>query len=444
MNALPDRRLDELFVRYWDNALSQAEANELETILANDPGARGWFQMLVAQAVVAAELPSVPGSASAVEPAATLPKSPHGSRRWSRRRVLGFIGGTVAASLGAGFLGYSWWPSAPEPAQDKQVRIRESTGATVIRTAEGRTLPAEGVVPPGATVATQGFGSIVILELEDGSIVQLLSDSTISIRENGQLLQLHRGTASAELLPRRNEDRITLATNLLTLSGVHNTAITVGAGAKSAELAVYQGAVSVSAPTGEPMAFVREGEMLTVGENGVRSQQHAPTTPDHFAWDLTTSLPMGWHIGRREILHDGTPVMRCEEYADPYHKGTVMQQIRSDNRWNRGMFSLTPGSTIYVRYRAKLDSPKGQVCFCVRTAQARCSDTGVLEYNRGFKACPDGKWRELVFTAESMNLPPNKHAPKFAPPWVGFLVILNTFEPDVGLEVAEFRIDSPG
>ncbi len=163
------------------------------------------------------------------------------------------------------------------------------------------------------------------------------------------------------------------------------------------------------------MAFVREGEMLTVGENGVRSQQHAPTTPDHFAWDLTTSLPTGWHIGRREISHDGTPVIRCDEYSDPYHKGTAMQQIRSDNRWNRGMFSLTPGSTISVRCRAETRLAEGAGVLLCSNGPARCSDTGMLEYNRGFKACPDGKWKELVFTAESMTLPPNKHAPKFAP-----------------------------
>ena len=38
----------------------------------------------------------------------------------------------------------------------------------------------------------------------------------------------------------------------------------------------------------------------------------------------------------------------------------------------------------------------------------------------------------------------NKHAPKFGPPWVGFLVIFNTFEIDLGLEVAEFRVTRLG
>ncbi len=38
MNGSPDQRLDELFVRYWDNVLTRAEADELETLLANRSG----------------------------------------------------------------------------------------------------------------------------------------------------------------------------------------------------------------------------------------------------------------------------------------------------------------------------------------------------------------------------------------------------------------------
>src|SRR5262249_48781314 len=134
MNAAPNPRLDELFVRYWDKALSQAEANELEALPAKDPVARGWVQILRGQAVVAAELPKVPGSTPVVEPAVTSPKPPRDSRRWSRRRALGFLGGTIAASLGAGLLGYSWWRTNCDASLARQVRISESKGSAMIRT----------------------------------------------------------------------------------------------------------------------------------------------------------------------------------------------------------------------------------------------------------------------------------------------------------------------
>ena len=38
----------------------------------------------------------------------------------------------------------------------------------------------------------------------------------------------------------------------------------------------------------------------------------------------------------------------------------------------------------------------------------------------------------------------NRHAPNFDPPWLGFLVIVNGYETDIGLEVAELRVTRPG
>ena len=53
-----DLRLYELFVRYWDNDLTPAEAEELDGRLAAEPRAREWFQLFTMQAVAAAELPT--------------------------------------------------------------------------------------------------------------------------------------------------------------------------------------------------------------------------------------------------------------------------------------------------------------------------------------------------------------------------------------------------
>jgi hypothetical protein len=38
----------------------------------------------------------------------------------------------------------------------------------------------------------------------------------------------------------------------------------------------------------------------------------------------------------------------------------------------------------------------------------------------------------------------DSEAPKFAPPWVAFLLIFNTYTEDVGLRVADFRVTRPG
>jgi hypothetical protein len=119
-----------------------------------------------------------------------------------------------------------------------------------------------------------------------------------------------------------------------------------------------------------------------------------------------------------------------------------MYQIRSENPWTRGYFRLVEGSTIHVRYRAKQACPRGQVCFCVRTPQSRCPDTGMVEYNGGFEAVAPGEWKWLRVRAGDML--DNKHTPRFGSPWIAFLVIFNTFEEDIGLEIAELRVTPPG
>jgi hypothetical protein len=35
------------------------------------------------------------------------------------------------------------------------------------------------------------------------------------------------------------------------------------------------------------------------------------------------------------------------------------------------------------------------------------------------------------------------HAPKFDAPWVGFLVIFNTYRSDIGLRIAKFEVIGP-
>jgi hypothetical protein len=182
--------------------------------------------------------------------------------------------------------------------------------------------------------------------------------------------------------------------------------------------------------------------LLTVRAGGGRRKQPLVETPREFAWDLTGSLPEGWHVGRLE-RPDAGPVVRPDEYPDPYYNGTVMHQIRSDKQWTRGFFTLDRDSVIRVKYRVEKAGP-GQVCFCVRTPNRRSPETGMLEWNGTFALAPPGEWQWLDVPAEKMLLPPNRHAPRFGAPWVGFLVILNTYTADLGLRVAEFRVTRPG
>jgi hypothetical protein len=164
-----------------------------------------------------------------------------------------------------------------------------------------------------------------------------------------------------------------------------------------------------------------------------------PATPDEFAWDLTRPLPDGWQVGTRRRTAEG-PVVEPEFWFDPYHQAR-MSQIRSNKEWACGFFRLLPDSILRVRYWVDRPGPS-QMCICVRTARSRSADTGMLECNGAFAEARPRQWQWLEVPAQ--DLLDNLHTPTFGPPWIGFLVIFNTYEVDLGLKVAEFRVTRPG
>lgn len=65
----------------------------------------------------------------------------------------------------------------------------------------------------------------------------------------------------------------------------------------------------------------------------------------------------------------------------------------------------------------------------------------MLEYNEAFAAARAHEWQWLeVLGADLLD---NPHTPSFGPPWVGFLVIFNTYKVDLGLSIAEFHVTRP-
>ena len=65
----------------------------------------------------------------------------------------------------------------------------------------------------------------------------------------------------------------------------------------------------------------------------------------------------------------------------------------------------------------------------------------MLECNGAFVHAKPGAWQVLEVKAHEMS--DNVHAPKFDSPWVGFLVIFNTYRSDIGLKVAGFEVIPP-
>jgi hypothetical protein len=237
-------------------------------------------------------------------------------------------------------------------------------------------------------------------------------------------------------------EQLTLATAETVLTGSAGVIMTLYQAASVTEVGVQRGSVTVSAPTGRSLSEVRGGELLTVRSDGDFQMQAIRDTPDEYELNLTRPLAAGWGVGRLGAA--GTrPVLVPEFWFDPFHQ-RKMYQMRSEKQWTRGFFRLHPDSVVRVRYRVSRSGP-GQVCFCTRTPDVRSPDTGMLEWNGTYVADPAGPnsgWQTLEVRAGAML--DNKYAPRFGHPWIGFLFIFNTYETDLGLQVAEFRVSPPG
>jgi ferric-dicitrate binding protein FerR (iron transport regulator) len=444
-----DLRLYDLFVRYWDNALTPTEQDELNAHLAADAQARERFHLFTLQAVVAADRPALEPVSDAstsrdITPqplprVAVARQATAAGTDVSRRRMMQFVGGGLAAGLGGAGLGWWLWPGPTDGP-----RLRNVQGTVVVQDTSGKAVSADGPIPSGGTISTYGLGSSVMIAYPDGSGITLTGDSSVKVGEQSRRILVHRGAVSASVRPQAvGTDVFTLLTSQVTFAGLSGVLMTLGEGLQATELLVYQGMVAASHPTGEPLAVVREGESLTVYHGGDHKKKPIVPTPEEYSWNLAEPLPKGWPVGRRDITPQGMPYVRPEFWPDPYYQNTEMYQIRSPSVWLHGFFRLAPDSVIRVRYW--VDRPgKGQVCFCARTTQSRAPDTGMLEWNGTFGEKGAQEWQWLEVTAEEMLRPPNKHIPKFEPPWIGFLFIFNTYTIDLGLKVAELRVARPG
>lgn len=419
----PDPRLSDLFVRYWDNALTPADAAELRGRLADDESAREAFEQFALHAVVAGEHLREPTPAAAAPVAAR--------RAWSRRRWLGLAGTGVAAGIAAVAFAPARWFGG-----DTAARLSATAGDVTVKTPTGEVMTPGGAIPSGSIVSTNGPSASGVLVFPNGTEVALTGDSAVTVLDNGRKLLLLRGTATAHVPAGATDDApLTLSTSEASLSRLSGVVLTIGRVLNTTEVGVQSGRASVVDAAGDPLEVVHTGECLTVRADGKHRKTPVEPTPDKFRWDLSRPLPEGWNVGFRELGPDG-PAVRPSWWFDPFHK-TEMFQIRSDHQWARGFVRLVEDSTFRIRYRA--DRPgRGQFCLCVRTDSASVSDTGMLEWNGTFAAAEAGGWGTLTVRVADMF--DNRHAPKFRGVLVPFLVIFNTYKEDIGLRIADLSV----
>jgi ferric-dicitrate binding protein FerR (iron transport regulator) len=423
-----DPALDRLLARYWDGTLSPAEADVLNARLESEPSARAWFREVCVQAVVACEA----GVSANTCPAAAAPAGV------SRRTAIGF-GLGAAAGLGAGVLATALLTHKTSTTVALLGAKVTWTRGQVFRTGpNGEAVEAGAVVPSGGGLCTVGPTSSAVLELADGSTLCLSADTTVSVDDAGGRLVVKQGGATADLRPTATDrPPVEVGTALVALTTTSGADVDLCNGGRETEVTVQRG--RVMAERDGVTTHLRNGELLTVAVDDKPTVRPTPILPDNFVLDFSERLPEGWGVGTREETPHG-PELVPTPWFDPYHSAR-MHQIRSHQSWVRGLVRLFPDSVVSFRYRADR-SGDGQVVLVARRPKSTFKDCGCLVWEGHFLATPAGDWQTVRVRAS--ELLENKEGPRFAPPWVCFLLIFHSYTEDLGLRVADFRVTRPG
>src|SRR5262245_4564131 len=178
--------LEELFVRYWDNALRPEELRELNLALASSEDARARFRQFCLQAL------SI-GEHFAVERAVAPPDPAPGTQRRVAAKRAWLAPATVAALLiAAALVGWVRRPPAvpavspPEP--DGIARVEDFTGGVWVSSGEGEGAPARPKQPlrSGQTVSTSGNEGTAEIGFRDGTRLVLNGDTAVQVSDDGQ------------------------------------------------------------------------------------------------------------------------------------------------------------------------------------------------------------------------------------------------------------------
>jgi ferric-dicitrate binding protein FerR (iron transport regulator) len=430
--------LDVLLSRLVDDQLDESGLSQVQDLLRGDGGARRRYrQMLTLHAglywdYVAAARDPLPTTAP--------------THWW-----LPWVGPVVvaAASLLVAFSALMWSWSAPAPLL---TAVSASNGSLIWSDGGARRVLSGGEEVPAGRIALEGESATAVLRFHDGTSLTLASDSDLTIADAGDGKQLHlqRGIISAEVTPQPAGRPLVIRTATARLD-VLGTVFTVSAGTGSTALEVQHGRVRL-----ERLA---DGQAVEVGE-----QQQARATLD-VSRDLTADLrpqaPTTWRVDfmQRAPAHwSGTWVPPSGDVpgflrSEPYLAGRTDDgkpiihhgvRIRAPEPESHVFVRLTSASRLSMRFRIVRGKGTGplKVMFCAHAAGGAFAGTFFATIDPlDFAADADG-WR----TAEvpmSAFVPSRPQVHGTLHDRTLSLILPNTIQRNVGLEVAALAVETP-
>ncbi|MBA3697677.1 MAG: FecR domain-containing protein [Planctomycetes bacterium] len=432
--------LDALLNRLVDDQLDEAGTSRLQEVLRGDAVARRRYRHVMALHAglqwdyVAAARESLPSTGN--------------SARWWLPWA-----GALAASLLVAVSAVLWSLSAPAPLL---TTVSANNGSLIWSDGRTRRVLTGGEAVPAGRLTLEGDSATAVLRFHDGTSLTLASDSDLNVmaKSGAKHLHLQRGIMSAEVSPQPVGRPMVIQTATARLE-VLGTVFTVSAGTGSTALEVQHGRVRL-----ERLA---DGQAVEVGE-----QQQARATLDvsrTLTADLRPQAPTTWRVDfmKRAPTHwSGTWVPPTAEVpgvlrSEPYvagrtedgkpiiHHGVRISAPESDSLV---FVRLTTASQLSMRFRIVRGIVRGngagplKVMFCAHAAGGAFAGTffatiDPLEY----AADADG-WRTAVVPMSAF-IPSRPEVHATLNDRTLSLILPNTIQRNVGLEVAALAVEIP-
>jgi ferric-dicitrate binding protein FerR (iron transport regulator) len=431
--------LDTLLNRLVDEQLDDSGLARLQNVLRGDAGARRRYRQVMAlhaglqwdYVAAARNQPVVP------------PRSAPGFRWW-------ILAGALAATLMFSALLPGVWSilrgndAVVMVAAVSDGDLTWSSDDTPHRLAVGDRMSA-------GWYYLKGEGAMASLQFKDGTTLTLIGDALLNVSEaNGKRLHLERGLLAADVRPQPAGKPLVIQTATAELQ-VIGTRFTVNADDAKTSLDVDHGRVRLERLADGQSVEVGEREQVSATLDASRALTASlrPQAPTTWKYEFSQRPPSHWSGTWLAPTSDTPGALRGEAYLagrtdegkPVIHYGLRIQAERPDLH---EFVRLTADSRLTMRFRIPHGKAEGplRVMLCAHVTGGAFAGTFWATIDPLVHPADAAGWRTVsVPTASFVSLRPEVH--KTLVDRTLSLILPNTIQRNVGLEIASLAIESP-
>jgi hypothetical protein len=296
----------------------------------------------------------------------------------------------------------------------------------------------------GGVLSVEGAASSAQLVFRDGSTITLNGDSELVLPSKaGKQLTLRRGALSADVRPQpsRRPMRIRTSTAEIVVLG---TRFYVSAQPAETAISVDSGQVRVRRLADERSVDVARGEAATASLDVDQPLEAAPLPPIPGQWQQSFDQPPPTICHGKWQPADANGPGRLQNIADfsvRRPNGTPIAAYTVNVRNNLGIATISPDSTLRVRYRMAKPRPVLMLVGLHQPTGWFAGNFQTMVKPGTIVADSDGWYTwEAPLSALDASCPKDAQIPDAGRV---FLIYLACYTPRAQLEVAEIAIESP-